>query len=224
MLMTAVGSLVVAAQAGAVPIPGTGGRHLSVEAESYPAQWNEVSPGDSVDWQFWTVLSGQAEASLSIQVASSGDLVARGDGLHLLLRQCAVPWIEDTSASALPARCMGAAGSTIVDAPLADIPAETVYPVGEMRRGSGPYFLATLSIPATMTITQQQSAQGWEGHFAFGLTAAGETATLDSDGGLAFTGADPSGFVLGGVGLLFGGIALSSVGFRLGRRRGRGSS
>lgn len=233
LLLAVVGSLIVTTPGNAVPIPGTGGRHLSLEADSYPAQWNEMSPGDSVDWQFWTVLSGQPDATLSVQITSSGDLAENSDGLRMLLRQCPIPWTE-SPAPTEPALCAGTPGSTVVDSPMASISPTTVYPLGEIRQGSGPYFLATLSIPAIMTLTQQQSMQGWEGNFALGLTAAGETATLGSDGGLAFTGADPTGFMLGGTGLLLGGLAFAATGswldrfrfsrLRLHRLRGRRSS
>lgn len=215
-LLAIAGSVMIASPSNAVLIPGTGMHHLGLEADSYPAQWNEMSPGDSVDWQIWPVLSGQPDATLSLRIASSGDLTTTNDGLRLRLRSCPLPW-SAAPMSATPVFCSAGAGSTVVDSPMASIPSAKVYPLGEIEEGSGPYFLATLSIPVAMTLTRQHAIQGWSGSFAFGFSAAGETATLASDGTLASTGTSPFGPLLGGAGMVLGGLALATL------RRGPGA-
>lgn len=204
-LLVAGGALIAAQSAGAVQVPGTSGDHLTLEADSYPADWTSVQPGDAIDWQVWPVLTGEPDAALGLKIDRGGDLTATPDGLQLLLRMCPVPW------AGAPGNltCSGGAGTTIVNSPMMSIDPTHNYDLGTIDEGSGPYFLATLSIPSGMTISQQQAVQGWTGSFGFGFTASGELVTITPAGVLASTGVDPLGPLLIGAGILLGGALLT---------------
>jgi len=209
-LLIAAGALLAAQSAGAVTIPGTAGGRLSLEADSYPAHWTDVQPGDSVDWQLWPVLEGESGAELSLEITRSGDLVQTSDGLQLDLRSCPVPWQPAASAiPTAPQECAGGAGTTIVDGPMAAVPQNSSYLLGEMNAGPGPYLLATLSVPSTMVPSAQQQTDGWSADFSFGFAVAGQVVTVTPAGSLASTGIDPLGPILFGLGALLAGLVLA---------------
>jgi hypothetical protein len=215
-VLATTGTLTLATSASAVIVPDTDGV-LSVDANTYPLFEDDVQPGETRYWSLTTMLDSDENGTLSLQLESDGVLASDPRALQLRFERCTAPWVL----SATPT-CAGTR-SVIVNQPLSQIDETLDRDLGTINPGTGPYFLAALSLP-TQTPSEFMNQEGTIG---FGFTAQESTAIIvipgDGDdpsvtegGGLARTGIDPLGPALLAAGLLLGGFILARQ--RTGRR------
>lgn len=204
--LVVLGAVSLASSAGAVVAidegePGV----LWLEAETLPEWTTTMDPGDAVQWPITTMLESEEDGVLGLEVEHSGGLAATPAGLQLRFAQCDAPWSEDVEPT-----CAGHE-TVIVDGPLSSIPSGSMWSLGPIEPGAGPYFLATLWLPEVMST----SLQGESASIAFGFSALGDSASVTVPPGLALTGVD----VLPGLWLMTG---LVVAGLVLARQRAGG--
>ncbi|ABS03928.1 hypothetical protein [Kineococcus radiotolerans] len=123
-----------------------------------------LAPGRRIHWEIEATLEGGAVGALELQVASEGALVTRPDGLWIQVRTCDQRWLTK------PARCPGNLLQLLAPQRLADVPAETMVPVGNISLADSQWVLVTMNLPENASA----ELQGASGRIGIGLTASGD--------------------------------------------------
>ncbi|WJM16672.1 hypothetical protein [Microbacterium arborescens] len=93
LLVTGTVLLAGVANAALVEVPETGtpGR-LVLAADPYPAEFRDLSPGDTRAWQVQARLEDASSATLALELRKDGDLVTHPRGLRVTVQSCAEEW------------------------------------------------------------------------------------------------------------------------------------
>ena len=205
--LATVGGLAIAAPASALMLPDPDGI-LSISVSAVPLWESDIQPGETRYWLIDTELDSTEPGELTLVLDADGELAAHPQGLHMSFDRCSEPWTAATTPT-----CAGTA-STVMDGALATINESHVHDLGVIRPHDGPYFLATLSLPAVTP----NDLQDTEGTIGFGFTAAEDTSVVIIDGiggggsgggGLVRTGVDLAGPLMLAGGLILGGFILA---------------
>jgi hypothetical protein len=202
-LLFGAGGALVASAAGAAPVPETGDNGmLWLEADPYPADSLEITPGDRILWPVTANLTAPTSGELSLEVAAAEPLATDVEGLRLELRECDVAWQipSDPTADGV---CVGSGTTVIADGPVALADAGQRWQLGLIAPGVPRYFLATLSLPSAIPgpLADEPAEIG------FGFRAGDDTEAA----ALAETGASIAGPLLLAGGTLLAGVTAHSM-------------
>jgi len=185
--------------------------------------WRELWPGDTAHWVLRASLERAASSTLSLELRSSGSMVAEG-GLTVAVSSCSSRFVSSGSAGDPPV-CSGRKRTVLPERSLREVSGEhsgTRYELARLHQGSPRYLLVTLGVPAA---AERAALANSSARVGVGLFAQGEQRAVGPDGddrSLRPTGADAVAPVLLALGLA--GIALGWTLMRRARDAGRGSS
>ena len=209
--MLVSGLLLVSTRAiAAVSIPESTPGLLSLWTDSYPLEYHDMDPGESVFVRLDVELDHADRGDLTLQVRKFGDLATTSGGLELHVERCAVPWTAVPSGVTATGAPVCASGRiSLLSADPAD-DYQSVSPtwyLGEITNADTVFMLVTLAIPST---TVQASLDGMDAAFGFGLFAEGqEVAAPITPAALAFTGSDALSLLLIALGAIGAGIVVT---------------
>lgn len=171
---------------------------LVLLADALPSEHETIEPGDQVQWRIATLLDVAQTGELELEVESAGRLATDPGGLRLRIEVCATEWTEGAPV------CPGGA-ATVLDGALSAVVNGTRFVLGEIRRNSGPFILATLSLPDPAP----SALQGESATVSLGFTALGDQTAVTLTPGLPNTGASLAGPILLGSGLVAFGLVFA---------------
>lgn len=154
---------------------------LTVEAQSHPAEFFDMSPGESRYWSISAALLGAERGSLALRVFGAGALIEHPrHPLTIAVEGCDGMLVGDDPRE--HPVCEGAVYTSIIDEqPLAGISsdpaldqADDVWTLPDIVRDRARSFVVTLALPADAA--DDESLMGLRGDIGVGLYAAGEGA------------------------------------------------
>jgi len=173
--------------------------YLTLRADQVAPHWQDLSPGDRVNWQIEASLDDALSSTLDLEMRSDGSLVNTGE---MLVSVTACTTGFDTS-NVTP-RCTGNAATVLADTPPSEVAHADhgeIFSLARLHAGTPRYLLVTLSIPAAADAVH---LSGSSMRVGVGLHASGDAATVDPNRPpkLAATGTDVLILLLLGLGLL----------------------
>lgn len=171
MGLLATGSLLLAGAASAalvvVPETGTPGR-LVLAADPYPAEFRDLSPGDTRAWQVQARLEDAATATLSVELRKDGALVDHPRGLEMTVQSCAVEWTGLPDAPV----CSAGAVPVTVATPADDYSGSSpTFPLPDLAAQAPVSLLLTFGVEDTPEARADTTLMGLTGDMGVGLTA-----------------------------------------------------
>lgn len=230
LLVTGTVLLAGAANAALVDVPETGdpGR-LVLAADPYPAQFQNLSPGDTRAWQVQARLEDASTATLALELRKDGDLVAHPRGLEIGVQSCAEEW---TGLPDAPVCASGAAPVTVAS-PTDDYRfSSPTFDLPDLAAAEPVSLLVTIGVEDSDEARADTTLMGLTGDVGLVLTAVAiddavppqpqpPAAPAPGSGlpGLPATGGDLS--ALAAVLALAGGFLAAGLALRLHRREAR---
>ena len=207
-MLAAGGVLVAAASSASADIISSGGV-LTLDSTPGTLANGTMAPGDTEYWPISANLDASTAGELTLKVISSEPLATDPDGLRLTLAQCGHPWVMQTPPAA--PTCDDNESTIIPDTAFADISSTRIWNLGQLGAVSQLPMMATISLPENVPA----DLQGTNAAIRFGFTALGDTENASPSDPktpvLGFTGVDPTGPALLGIGLLLAGITLGRL-------------
>ena len=230
LLVTGTVLLAGAANAALVDVPETGdpGR-LVLAADPYPAQFQNLSPGDTRAWQVQARLEDASSATLALELRKDGDLVAHPRGLEISVQSCAEEWTGLPDAPV----CAPGAQPVTVASPTDDYRfSSPTFALPELAAAAPVSLLVTFGVEDSPEARADTTLMGLNGDIGLGLTAVAIDDSVPSQPqpptgpapgsglpGLPASGGDLS--ALAAVLALAGGFLVAGLALRLHRREAR---
>lgn len=173
--------------------------YLTLRADQVAPHWQDLSPGDRVNWQIEASLDDAISSTLDLELRSDGSLVNTGEML-VSVTACT----SDFDTSDVNPRCTGDATTVLAETPLSAVAHADhgeIFSLARLHAGTPRYLLVTLSIPAA---ADAANMSGSSMRVGVGLHASGDSATVNPDRppALAATGTDLLILLLLAVGLI----------------------
>lgn len=202
------GLLLVSSRAiAAIEVPEQNPGLISLWTDSYPLDFQDMDPGESVYVRLDVALDDTDRGDLELEVRKDGDLATMAGGLEVEVERCDVDWANVPSGVTTSAPPTCAAGqSMLLWADSAD-DYDTSSPrwaLGEITDTEPVHLMVRLALPST---TASSAILDRNASFGFGLFAEGETqvAALPSPR-LALTGMDVLSLALIAIGAIGAGV------------------
>jgi hypothetical protein len=199
-----------------VPVTGAPGR-LVLDADPYPAEFLDLSPGDPAYWTVRASLQHAIRATLSLELRKDGAIVTHPSGLRMGIAECAEPW---TALDAVP-QCGSGSRPITVATPADDYAASSPsFVLTSLEPQSPNYLLVTLEVEDSAAARADETLMGLTGTMGVGLTAVSiDDVPVPPDRGrdpLAATGIDGAWLI--GTATVAAGLVGLGAALRMGRR------
>ena len=229
LLVTGSVLLAGAAQAALVDVPENGapGR-LVLAADPYPAQFSDLSPGETRAWQVQARLEDASTATLALELRKDGALVEHPRGLEMRVDSCGVEWTGLPDAPV----CAGGAQPVTVATPADDYSVSSPsFALPDLAADAPVNLLITLGIEDSPEAMADTTLMGLTGEMGVGLTAVAIDGSVPAQPQpqpqrpgagsptIPATGGDLS--ALAAVLALAGGFLAAGLALRLHRREAR---
>ena len=208
-LLAAGLAMASARAAAALLVPESNPGLISLWTDSYPLEFDDLDPGESVYITLDVQLEGADRGDLELEVIRSGELAEMDGGLEIGVERCADPWtaVPTGITADPPPGCASNQRSLVWLDPDDLVDSSTRWAVGPITSTETAHLLVTLTVPGSTALADVQGARA---SFAFGLFAQGvAVAAPMAAPRLALTGLDVLSLALIGVGAIGAGACAS---------------